>query len=119
MESTISIDDTEALVFRGLGCSDCGQFIRDLRRAALKLGKQRDDAYMADLAASSMADDALSWHLGLDRETRESWELLQRALAKKYLVGERENSTRYAFLDLSDTTPQLLTPLCEVALLLQ
>lgn len=109
MESTISVDGTETLVFRGLGRSDCEQFIRDLRRAALKLGKQRDDEYMADLAASSMADDALSWHLSLDRETRDSWEQLQRALAKKYLVGERENSARYVLLDHSDTALQVLT----------
>ncbi|KAG9049008.1 hypothetical protein FS837_011482 [Tulasnella sp. UAMH 9824] len=53
-------------------------------KLAFAQGKQRDDQWMADFAATCMADDALAWWSALREDVQESWKLLRPAMLSKY-----------------------------------
>lgn len=74
----------EPLHFSGPGAKECERFVAAVIKHAYEQGKLRDDAWMADFAATCMAEDALRWWSGLDREIRGSWELLRQAMFSKY-----------------------------------
>ncbi|KAG9047180.1 hypothetical protein FS837_002872 [Tulasnella sp. UAMH 9824] len=76
--------DSEELSFRGKDATECEEFIAAILKHAFARGKQRDDQWMADFAATCLANDALRWWSGLDEEVQGSWKLLRRAMFSKY-----------------------------------
>lgn len=79
-----------ALSFAGKDAAEAEDFIVNARRIAYHYGKQRDDTWMADLAAPCMTGRALRWYEALDDETRDSWALLRRALLSRWPNTEDE-----------------------------
>lgn len=63
---------------------ECKSFIAELIKLAFAQGKQRDDQWIADFAATCMADNALVWWSALDEEVQGSWKLLRQAMLSKY-----------------------------------
>lgn len=76
---------TPEIAFDGQNCED---FILKIRRYAFSQGKEEDDRWTANYAATCIAGDALRWFEGLDSETQTSWRLLRRAL-----LAHHPNST--------------------------
>ncbi|KAG9032125.1 hypothetical protein FS837_002797 [Tulasnella sp. UAMH 9824] len=72
------------LQFRGQHATECEDFMTAIVRRAFAQGKQRDDQWMADFAATCMVNDAMRWWGALDEETQGSWKLLRRAMLSKY-----------------------------------
>jgi len=96
MDDKVALDQ---IVFSGNGGRvECHHLIREVRRVALAQGRSRDDVWMADLASSCMIDDALEWHIDLDRNIRDSWELLQQALLTQYSAPRVSETSESKFL---------------------
>ncbi|KAG8906115.1 hypothetical protein FRC01_008119, partial [Tulasnella sp. 417] len=72
------------LEFRGRDLKECEHFISTVNKYARAEGKLRDDQWIADLVAVSMAGDAMLWWSALDAETQGSWRLLQKAMLLRY-----------------------------------
>ncbi|KAG8908679.1 hypothetical protein FRC01_007306, partial [Tulasnella sp. 417] len=72
------------LQFRGQDATECEDFIQTISKYAFSQGKQRDDQWIADLAATCMTNDALRWWGALDEEVQGSWKLVRRAMLSKY-----------------------------------
>jgi len=77
-------DLQEKIIFRGIDGQECEQFIYAIRNRALAEGKQRNDEWMADVAAACLIDDALRWFETLDEEVQGSWKRLRPALLFQY-----------------------------------
>ncbi|KAG9044081.1 hypothetical protein FS837_008818 [Tulasnella sp. UAMH 9824] len=76
--------DSDQLQFRGQDAIECKNFVAALIKLAFTQGKQRDDQWIADFAATCMADDALVWWSALDEEVQGSWKLLRQAMLSEY-----------------------------------
>lgn len=76
--------DSELPKFRGKDAAECEEFIAAILKHAFAQGKQRDDQWMADFAATCLANDAIRWWSLLDEEVQGSWKLLRRAMILKY-----------------------------------
>ncbi|KIO17310.1 hypothetical protein M407DRAFT_33030 [Tulasnella calospora MUT 4182] len=72
------------LEFRGDDATECETFISAVARQALAIGRQRDDQWVADFAASCFTQNALRWWNSLDEETQGSWRLLRNAMLSRY-----------------------------------
>ncbi|KAG9031770.1 hypothetical protein FS837_002891 [Tulasnella sp. UAMH 9824] len=72
------------LEFRGRDAEECERFINAVARQALAAGKQRDDQWPADFAASCFVGGALRWWDGLDERTQSSWRLLRKTMLSRY-----------------------------------
>lgn len=59
-------------------------FLQHIRRIAFSEGESRNFAWMADLAALHFSGDAFKWYESLDDDTQQDWNLLRKAVAKKY-----------------------------------
>ncbi|KAG9046131.1 hypothetical protein FS837_005010 [Tulasnella sp. UAMH 9824] len=64
----------------------CERFVLLIREAARHYGKLDDPMWAAVFASAWLTGDALGWYNGLDRATRDSWELLAPALLNKFSV---------------------------------
>ncbi|KAG9042178.1 hypothetical protein FS837_011187 [Tulasnella sp. UAMH 9824] len=84
VRNSSSETDSEQLQFRGQNAAECRNFIAALLKLGFARGKQRDDQWMADSAATYMTDDALVWWNTLDEETQGSWKLLSQAMLSEY-----------------------------------
>ncbi|KIO28256.1 hypothetical protein M407DRAFT_22470 [Tulasnella calospora MUT 4182] len=82
--SICPLPDSDQLQFRGKDATECKSFIAALLKLAFARGKQRDDQWMAEFAATCMADDALVWWGELDEEVQGSWKLLRQAMRSEY-----------------------------------
>lgn len=71
-------------VFNGSDGAEAEDFVTAVRRRAFAEGRQRDQAWMADYAATCLKGNAVRWFQALDREVREDWELLSRALLERW-----------------------------------
>ncbi|KIO30393.1 hypothetical protein M407DRAFT_20465 [Tulasnella calospora MUT 4182] len=80
----MAVNETEPLRFSGPGAKECEEFVAAVIKHAYDQGKPRDDAWIADFAATCLAEDALRWWSGLDEETQGSWKLLRQAMFLKY-----------------------------------
>lgn len=80
----LNVPEGEPLQFSGPGVKECEKFVAAVMKHAYDQGKLRDDAWMADFAATCMAEDALRWWSGLDEETQGSWKLLRQAMFSNY-----------------------------------
>ncbi|KAG8967567.1 hypothetical protein FRC05_002000 [Tulasnella sp. 425] len=76
--------ETEHLEFLGRDAAECETFINAVSRRALAEGKQRDDQWIAEFAASCFTQGALRWCDGLDEQTQCSWKLLRKAMLSRY-----------------------------------
>ncbi|KAG9048227.1 hypothetical protein FS837_000483 [Tulasnella sp. UAMH 9824] len=72
--------------FTGTDGIEAEMFIQQVRRAAFHEGKLRDDAWMADFAATCLSGEALRWHSTLDKDVRRDWIKLESAILEKYPV---------------------------------
>lgn len=81
---TPSLSEPGLPVFRGEDATECEAFLNAVARQALSLGKQRDDQWVADFAASCFTHNALRWLNSLDDETQRSWKLLRNAMLSRY-----------------------------------
>ncbi|KAG9032124.1 hypothetical protein FS837_002796 [Tulasnella sp. UAMH 9824] len=84
--------DSEQLRFRGQDATECKRFIAALLKLAFTQGKQRDDQWMAEFAASCIEDDALVWWSDLDEEVQGSWNLLKQVMRSEYRLMFHEGS---------------------------
>ncbi|KAG9022830.1 hypothetical protein FS837_006126, partial [Tulasnella sp. UAMH 9824] len=64
--------------------TECEEFITAIVKHTFAQGKQRDDQWVADFAATCMAYDATRWWSALDEEVQGSWRLLRRAMISRY-----------------------------------
>jgi len=88
-------DLQEEILFKGIDGQECELFIHAIRKRALAEGKQRDDEWMADVAAACLIEDALRWFETLDEEVQGSWKRLRPALLSQYPKPEtRRGSVR-------------------------
>lgn len=60
------------------------EFLQRIRRSAFSQGKSRDSGWMADFAALHLSGDALKWYESLDDDVQQDWNLLRKAIARKY-----------------------------------
>ncbi|KAG8902884.1 hypothetical protein FRB99_003988 [Tulasnella sp. 403] len=82
------------LAFSGGENEDCRTFIHWVKKYAFQAGKQRDDLWVADYAATLLVGDALQWFATeLDEDTSESWKELQKALILKYRPSRSQAPT--------------------------
>ncbi|KAG9024727.1 hypothetical protein FS837_005219 [Tulasnella sp. UAMH 9824] len=70
--------------FQGKDATECEDFITAIVKLAFAQGKQRDDQWMADFAATCMVNNAMRWWSTLDEEVQGSWKLLRHAMLSKY-----------------------------------
>ncbi|KIO30386.1 hypothetical protein M407DRAFT_20459, partial [Tulasnella calospora MUT 4182] len=80
----MAVNEAGQLRFCGPGAKECEEFVAGVIKQAYEQGKPRDDAWIADFAATCLAKDALRWWIGQDKEVQGSWELLRRALLSRY-----------------------------------
>ncbi|KAG8929602.1 hypothetical protein FRC01_004062, partial [Tulasnella sp. 417] len=80
----MSTTEQRNLEFRGEDADECEKFIASVMKYAFAQGKQRDDAWMADFAATCMAKDALRWWGHLEEDVQQSWKLLQKEMLSAY-----------------------------------
>ncbi|KAG8928339.1 hypothetical protein FRC01_006094 [Tulasnella sp. 417] len=80
----LSGTDSEKPKFRGKDATECEDFIAAILNHAFTQGKQRDDEWVADFAATCLANDALRWWGGLDDSVQGSWKLLRRAILSRF-----------------------------------
>ncbi|KAG8930088.1 hypothetical protein FRC01_003268, partial [Tulasnella sp. 417] len=59
-------------------------FIQSVQRIAFQQNRIKDDEWIAEYASTCFAESALVWYLGLDKETRSSWDMLSVALVQRY-----------------------------------
>lgn len=82
--------------FYGTDAKECQQFIRSVRKKGFQVGKQDDDRWLAHYAATCFDGEALWWYEDLDRDTKNDWALLSRALREEY-VSKVQNETAERF----------------------
>ncbi|KAG8952251.1 hypothetical protein FRC04_004958, partial [Tulasnella sp. 424] len=61
-------------------------FVQKVQRIAFQQGKQRDDDWVADFAATCFSGEALEWYIGLDEETQTSWRKLRAGLIHQWPI---------------------------------
>ncbi|KAG8905086.1 hypothetical protein FRC01_008483 [Tulasnella sp. 417] len=96
------IDPSESvswLSFDGKEGLSCHEFVQKVQRTAFQQGKQRDDEWVADFAATSFSGEALEWYVGLDEETQTSWRKLCAGLIQRWPIKPGTISGGEADLD--------------------
>lgn len=78
-------------MFKGTDWEECNNFVRALRFRALREGKQRDPAWIADFAAPYFSHEARLWHSELPRGVRRNWFKLETALLERWAPPEDED----------------------------
>ncbi|KAG8982464.1 hypothetical protein FRB90_006770, partial [Tulasnella sp. 427] len=76
--------DGEQIVFQGKDGTEAENLIRSVKAHAFKLGKQRDNDWMAAFASICFAGNALRWFETLDQATQLDWKLLSAAILVQY-----------------------------------
>lgn len=90
------MSDPEDFVFTGAGGSlTSDEFVRAIRRRALRNGMQDDDRLMAQTAASHIGGAVLLWFEDLSEEVQDSWKLLRRALLMRWPVEGQASSSKW------------------------
>ncbi|KAG8916919.1 hypothetical protein FRC01_002781 [Tulasnella sp. 417] len=77
----------DQIAFEGRDGTEAENFIRNVKSRAFKLGKQKDNGWMAAFASICFAGNALRWFESLDDETQSDWKLLRSAILAKYPAG--------------------------------
>lgn len=85
------MDESEQIAFAGRDGTEAENFVRNVKSRAFKLGKQRDNEWMAAFASICFAGDALRWFESLDDETQSDWKLLRSAILAKYPAGSADS----------------------------
>ncbi|KAG8990917.1 hypothetical protein FRB93_002989 [Tulasnella sp. JGI-2019a] len=70
--------------FSGERGQDPAAFIRAIQTIAFAQGRQRDNDWQADYAATCLAGPAMQWYCSLRDEERSSWSDLRRALLQRF-----------------------------------
>ncbi|KAG9041507.1 hypothetical protein FS837_012184, partial [Tulasnella sp. UAMH 9824] len=86
------MDESEQIAFEGRDGTEAENFIRDVKSRAFKLGKQKDNEWMAAFASICFSGNALRWFESLDDETQSDWKLLRAAILAKYPAGSAGSS---------------------------
>jgi len=81
-------------LFTGVGSEDVTLWIQTIQRTALERDRQADDAWIASLAAASMAGPAMSWYVGLSEDQQSSWKKLRRAIMDRFAGGGASTSPK-------------------------
>ncbi|KAG9029574.1 hypothetical protein FRB95_005203 [Tulasnella sp. JGI-2019a] len=71
-------------IFSGKSDEQVAPFIRRIQEISFAQGRQRDNDWQADYAATCLDGDALRWYSELNDETRNSWNELRRALLQRF-----------------------------------
>ncbi|KAG9020522.1 hypothetical protein FS837_008133, partial [Tulasnella sp. UAMH 9824] len=79
------------------------ELVQQVQRAAFQQGKQRDDEWVADFAATSFSGEALEWYVSLDEETQTSWRKLRAGLIQRWPVNPERTASGAAYLDPAAT----------------
>ncbi|KIO17952.1 hypothetical protein M407DRAFT_32367 [Tulasnella calospora MUT 4182] len=72
------------IIFTGGSAEEAEDFIFAIKKRAYSKGKHQDNAWIRDFVSICFAKKALRWYVRLDPETRNDWELLQRAILDEY-----------------------------------
>ncbi|KAG9029573.1 hypothetical protein FRB95_005202 [Tulasnella sp. JGI-2019a] len=80
----MSSDDSSQPTFSGKSDEDAATFIRSIQKIAFAQGRQRDDEWQADYAATCLDGVAMRWYCDLEEEQRFSWSDLRRALLQRF-----------------------------------
>lgn len=72
------------LQFRGEGPEECEKFVAAVINQAFAQGMLGDDRWVADFAATCLAQDALRWWSSLDQKIQTSWRLLRQEMLLAY-----------------------------------
>ncbi|KAG8902755.1 hypothetical protein FRC01_009479, partial [Tulasnella sp. 417] len=59
-------------------------FVQSVQKIAFMQNRIKDDEWIAEYASACFMDSAMEWYLGLDKDTRSSWEALRLALVQRY-----------------------------------
>ncbi|KAG8898546.1 hypothetical protein FRC00_002670, partial [Tulasnella sp. 408] len=74
-------------------------FVQQVQRTAFQQGKQRNDEWVADFAATSFSGEALEWYVGLDEESQTSWRKLRAGLIQRWPINPGKKADGQADLD--------------------
>lgn len=74
----------EQISFNGTEAEDVTEFLRDVKRIALKEGPPRDQEWMFDYAESCLGGSALRWFSSLEEGRIVSWNGLRAALLERF-----------------------------------
>lgn len=91
------------LLFDGKEGLSSHEFVQQVQRTAFQQGKQRDDEWVADFAATSFSGEALEWYVSLDEEAQTSWRKLRAGLIQRWPVKSEETASDEAYLDPAAT----------------
>lgn len=78
--------------FQGKDGEECETFIVSVANKMFTEGKQDDDTYIAQFAATKLTGKALRWFSTLDQDTTDSWRRLRSALLTRYPASSDEES---------------------------
>lgn len=66
---------------------------------AFQQGKQRDDEWVADFAATCFGGEALEWYVDLDEESQTSWRKLRARLIQRWHIKSGKTASDTVDLD--------------------
>ncbi|KIO28416.1 hypothetical protein M407DRAFT_22462 [Tulasnella calospora MUT 4182] len=72
------------IIFTGGSAEEAEDFIFAIKKRAYSKGKHKDNVWITEFISICFAKKALRWYIRLDPETRNDWELLQRAILDEY-----------------------------------
>ncbi|KAG8990920.1 hypothetical protein FRB93_002992 [Tulasnella sp. JGI-2019a] len=70
--------------FSGEPGEDAADFVGNIQRIAFAQGRQRDDEWQADYAATCLAGPAMRWYCDLEDDKRMAWSNLRRSLLQHF-----------------------------------
>ncbi|KAG8910408.1 hypothetical protein FRC01_006349, partial [Tulasnella sp. 417] len=59
-------------------------FVQSVQRIAFMQNRIKDNEWITEYVSTCFTDSAMVWYLGLDKDTRSSWEALRQALVQRY-----------------------------------
>ncbi|KAG9029569.1 hypothetical protein FRB95_005198 [Tulasnella sp. JGI-2019a] len=85
MSVSIPGESSTRPTFSGTADEDVAVFIHNIQRVAFGMGRQRDNDWQADYAATCLTGNAIRWYSELeDDNIRYNWTLLRRALSQQF-----------------------------------
>ncbi|KAG8922934.1 hypothetical protein FRC01_013436 [Tulasnella sp. 417] len=94
--------------FSGRPKESAASLIQSMQRVAFLQNRIEDDKWIAQYASTCFTDSALVWYLGLEKDTRSSWEKLRLALVQRYPVQATKPTP--AFATASTALPDPVIP---------
>ncbi|KAG8930086.1 hypothetical protein FRC01_003266 [Tulasnella sp. 417] len=91
--------------FSGHPKESAASLIQSMQRVAFLQNRIEDDKWIAQYASTCFTDSALVWYLGLEKDTRSSWEKLRLALVHRYPVQATKPTPAFATAPTAQPDP--------------